>query len=581
VIKTNTIYFLPFGINEETAVNKRIGRILPLIISDLCNLTGRIDSRYIYLFDKENKDGAYRSLKTPVKLDTIKQMKTLESIKEGNLLIGNLYFSNEGLKIEIMILDIAKENEIYSFETKIQINELNRFFGSLVIDMTEKLKIDIDDISRSEISLPLTKSVDAMDYFIEAIDILPSPAATDEMRKHGFELIKKCLELDNTFKRAFEFTFAMGIFQMKSGKLTTAIEIFNYLLKVSPNNYRVLKAIGDVWIKSNEYAKAYEPMKRAFELDGSDDTLLLKLAWVAEIMEELEFAEILYKEAWERELETVKLVEKLGLILLQQEKYADAAEYYSKGIELDNKCGPFYFGLSQSMLGQNPESHMEVEKILKQGISLVPEFWGNYYLLSGIYNDRGETEIAESTYRKAYELNPNLDRDENCIEAFKKGSELIKNGQYKEGIEILENLVEVDERFWEAYLFLGLGYRQLEESDAAIMHFTKVLSINPHHAGTHNELAVFYMEKKNYEKSLAHAKEAHTIEPEESGFLCNLGLAYLYTGDLEEAEKKFISAKWISPESEIAENCLKLLLNLKQEANKPGMIEKVKNIIGL
>jgi tetratricopeptide (TPR) repeat protein len=331
-------------------------------------------------------------------------------------------------------------------------------------------------------------------------------------------------------------------------------------------------------IRSEKYEMAFEPLKRAFQLNGSDDNLLLKSAWIAEVNDELILAEELYREAINRELELERVYEKLGVILLQLEKYGEAEKIFREAIEFFSGDGKFYFGLSQSVIGTDGKRVDEAEKILRTGIEKDEDFWGNYFLLSTILASDGREDEAEKLYGKAWSLNPNLDRKNEHIEMFQKGSQLIKNGKYEDGIEILEEIVSEDDRFWESYLFLGLAYRQLAQNDEAIKYFTKVLSINPEHAQTHNELAVFFMEEGNYPKALAHAEKACELQPDSAGFLCNFGMAKLYNGEMEEAEKTFMKAKFMDPANEVVKNCLHLLGEVKKTVDNEGLFSKIRKI---
>lgn len=68
-------------------------------------------------------------------------------------------------------------------------------------------------------------------------------------------------------------------------------------------------------------------------------------------------------------------------------------------------------------------------------------------------------------------------------QAFVKGRELFLNKDYDSAIEQFTKVIEMDEKFVEAYTFRGNCYSALKKNDEAIKDFSKAIEIDPNNRG--------------------------------------------------------------------------------------------------
>ena len=89
------------------------------------------------------------------------------------------------------------------------------------------------------------------------------------------------------------------------------------------------------------------------------------------------------------------------------------------------------------------------------------------------------------------------------------------------------------------------GNKAIKESrfDDAIAAFKKSSTVNPDNADIENLIGYSYRQKKNYEKAFFHYNNALKIDSKHKGALEYMGIAYIETGNLSEAEELFATLK--------------------------------------
>ncbi len=141
---------------------------------------------------------------------------------------------------------------------------------------------------------------------------------------------------------------------------------------------------------------------------------------------------------------------------------------------------------------------------------LHPRFAQSYYYLGYAYLNMGLYSKADATW-KLFTRKSNNTKDIREIKERRKQIEepiiiedacnLIAKGSYQQGKDILEKYL--DSRFntwWPLHYYLGLAYISEGKEKKAIESFEKVLSMNPSHLETLNELVQIYKALGNTEK---------------------------------------------------------------------------------
>ena len=116
-----------------------------------------------------------------------------------------------------------------------------------------------------------------------------------------------------------------------------------------------------------------------------------------------------------------------------------------------------------------------------------------------------------------------------------KGVELYKNGEMRESIQVLSNVLAVNDTCFQAHLYRGFAYKKLKDYDGALKDFNALIGINKKSpAGFANRASVFY-QLNDYSKALSDFQAAFQLDTTQT-ILCNPLCHMLFaTGREEEA----------------------------------------------
>ncbi|MCR8745566.1 tetratricopeptide repeat protein [Romboutsia lituseburensis] len=208
---------------------------------------------------------------------------------------------------------------------------------------------------------------------------------------------------------------------------------------------------------------------------------------------------------------------------------------------------------------------------LEKVVQLEDGFAPAYYHLGYHYYNQGQYLKSKVIWEEALKLG--LDADL-CAEVqdnigkmdfkvqYEEGYNLIFQGKPEQGLEKLLPLEEDHPDWWNLLFMIGLAYKEMNEVEEAKKYFEKILIIKPHQVDAIVELGLCEAATFNMEKAIEHFETAAKIK-EDSEILCNLGMAYLNNGNLDDAIYYIERAYELNPEDEITVACLKELDNYR------------------
>ena len=145
---------------------------------------------------------------------------------------------------------------------------------------------------------------------------------------------------------------------------------------------------------------------------------------------------------------------------------------------------------------------------------------------------------------------------------YEEGYTLVFQGRCEEGLEKLLPLEDEHPDWWNLLFMIGLAYKNMSEIEEAKKYFNKILTTKPHQVDALVELGLCEAATYNMEKAIEHFETAAKIK-EDPEILCNLGMAYLNNGELDDAIYYIERAYELDPEDEITIACLKEIDNYR------------------
>lgn len=190
-----------------------------------------------------------------------------------------------------------------------------------------------------------------------------------------------------------------------------------------------------------------------------------------------------------------------------------------------------------------------------------------YYHLGYHYYNQGQYVKSKVIWEEALKLGLDADLVAEIQEnigkmdfkvQYEEGYSLVFQGRCEEGLEKLLPLEQDHSDWWNLLFMIGLAYKNMNEIEQAKKYFEKILIIKPHQVDAIVELALCEAAAYNMEKAIELFETAAKIK-EDPEILCNLGMAYLNNGELDDAIYYIERAYELDPQDEITIACLREL----------------------
>ncbi|MDP2914514.1 MAG: protein kinase [Candidatus Aminicenantes bacterium] len=172
-------------------------------------------------------------------------------------------------------------------------------------------------------------------------------------------------------------------------------------------------------------------------------------------------------------------------------------------------------------------------RALETAVKLDPQYGLAYWKLAENYDYLGNPGLAKKNLEKALDLLDRVSlRDRYLIQGF--AASRLEESPVK-AIESYKKLLALYPNDETGLSYLGSIYRNMEEWDAAIEQFEKILKINQRYMFAYENLAFAYTAKGLYEKALALLQASEPIFPEVMFFPKQRTLIFLIQGKFDEA----------------------------------------------
>ncbi len=214
---------------------------------------------------------------------------------------------------------------------------------------------------------------------------------------------------------------------------------------------------------------------------------------------------------------------------------------------------------------------LEAGEKLEKIINLDENFALAYYHLGYHYYNQSQYIKSKVIWEEALkmdldedtiaEIQENLGKMDYKVQ-YEEGYSLVFQGKFEQGLEKLLPLEEQYGDWWNLLFIIGVAYKNMSEIDKAIVYFDKILMIKPKQVDTLVELALCEASSFNMQKAVELLEEAAKIK-EDPEILCNLGMAYLNVGDIDDAIYYIERAYEMNPEDEITISCMRELDNYR------------------
>jgi len=293
----------------------------------------------------------------------------------------------------------------------------------------------------------------------------------------------------------------IAISLQKAGKFAQAKLIYESLLNISPNQFKILYLLGTLEAQSGNFDKAVIYLTKANKINSN---------------------------SWE-------VNSNLGNAYIEINEFKKAITNYNKSIKI-NPINPtlfYYCGIAYSRL----EQHANAMINFKKALNLNP----NYRIAS---LQLAISQVKLSKYEEAFEnFKLLIDKEPNNPEIhFQYGVALVLSKNYLDAISHLENAIKLKDDFADAYLILGDALHSLDRDLEAIKNYNKSIYFNDKNYVAFYNLSLVLIGCKKHEDALSNLENVLNLNPKFDQAYNALGVLYINLGRLDSAYEKISKA---------------------------------------
>ncbi|MFA7658265.1 MAG: tetratricopeptide repeat protein [Candidatus Gastranaerophilaceae bacterium] len=467
------------------------------------------------------------------------------------------------------ILDYIKK----SFELK------NQGYYKPAIEMLYKaLAIDGDNM---EILAQLAHLYKLLDNFQRAIYYIEKVLDIDNKHSDCLVLLEEIYLLQGDLQSANSVCERIYKIQPDCQNLAKRINILNKLndfekikeleKSVSERDDEILYEFAYAYYNNNDFQKSIELLNSGYEKNSKNEKIMLLLAKIYYDTEDFEKSKKIFTDL-EKINPTAEVTNYLGLFELNESCFAQAAKYFIKAQKADAKNAEYSYNLASAYFlnGWNDEAL----KYFNRAICLAPDNVDYHYSLAYLYYQKKlyDKALFELDFIKTINKNHELSNVLSAMIMAKKGDLLTAK-------DLLEKIIENNQKDDFAYFALSEVYKELSQIDLAKRAIKQAIKLNPASLNYLSELAEMEFGQKNYKETMKLAQK-----------IIKLNEKYIYAYivsakanlELKNFDKVFDSAQdIIELDSNCPEGYYYNALSLFEQGDKNFAVESLKKAISL
>jgi tetratricopeptide (TPR) repeat protein len=287
-----------------------------------------------------------------------------------------------------------------------------------------------------------------------------------------------------------ELMFLEALF--RSRQFTEAANIAARVLETDPNSSIALRAVAYGYLVDKKYQKAVDTYKKLAEVDTLEYDDYLRLGQANKQIKKDSLALEAFEGALKLDSTQAFLYGEIAAILMNQEQWERAADYFMKRYELDtaSTASLVNYALCKMQVGKNEQASEALQKAIAQN----PKYAPSYYYLGLCYfslkdNESARREFentikiadtAEAKYR--FEL-AGANRMIGIIIMIEKHppeeSPQKAQKRWEDAIVYLKRSLKLKEDVAQTHVLLGQCYQNLNKRDEAIKEYERAKKLDP------------------------------------------------------------------------------------------------------
>jgi arylsulfatase A-like enzyme/Tfp pilus assembly protein PilF len=319
---------------------------------------------------------------------------------------------------------------------------------------------------------------------------------------------------------------SQGLYCFRQGRLEDAERILSEIRKKDPRNPLVLRMMGNIYQKREEWDKAIEVLEEAVKANSADveSYHLLVISYLGnnDIDKAMDIARIVL-DVQPNHLKSLLFLASAHKSLNQTE---ESLGYLEKALGVDPSNLETRLEYAKTLTGHRDYAKAAV--VLNDMIRQEPAFDLSYLALSNLYEKTKQWDKAIEVLENA------VAADIKNADIFNKLAQYLqRTGQFERSMKILQMVIQIDPDDKGALNYQGIYYWHSNQYDRAIDLFNRVISLDDRNASAHNNLGSVYLEMNKKDLARTQFEKAIEHDPKLGGPYNGLGVIYAREGKME------------------------------------------------
>jgi tetratricopeptide (TPR) repeat protein len=353
--------------------------------------------------------------------------------------------------------------------------------------------------------------------------------------------LKRALALRPSFESAMA---DLGLLYEKQKKFPLAIGVYEDFSKAYPSRVKVRIRLGDLLLREKRHEEAEQVLRAVLQQNADNKEILLNIGLV--------FLER------ERHEQAIDLFGKLLASYPDDQKirYLLATAYSEKSLprqalDMFQQIPPdseFFANarIQAAVILKNEGNTDGAAETVRDAIARKRDAPGLYLFLSALYDGKKDYAQAEKILREGLSILP-----ESTEILYGLGALFEKTGRFEDGIQQMRLILAIHPDHADALNFIGYSYadRNLHLSEAEEM-IKKALRLKPGSAHIIDSLGWVYFRQNKLDQAIHHLLEAARLQPDDATISEHLGDAYVKAGQFKEALAIYQQSLKLNPGSD-------------------------------
>jgi tetratricopeptide (TPR) repeat protein len=297
---------------------------------------------------------------------------------------------------------------------------------------------------------------------------------------------------------------------MQQGKNDAALKFLESIAAADPARRGVVRQIGIVYYRKNDFLRAAASFKKALEEDPGDNEAvqLLGLSYYlagrpAEAIAPLEKVQTWYPSA------NVDAAYILGLCYLQTKDYPNARKAFAKMFGVPPDSAASYLFTARMLLRQ--DFGPVAEEYAKKAVELDSRMPRAHLLLGELYLYKSRVPEAIEQFERELELNPG---EANVY--YKLADAYTRLQKYEEAERLLQRSIWLDATSTGPYILMGKILQKKGETALAVRALQRALAMDPNNPIPHHLLGQTYRELGKTDEAERELKLAEQLQVQQN-----------------------------------------------------------------